>query len=58
MASIYFFTGIFFTLGFNAFLSQVADHFIAGMLSIVGGVISSVVVAWFKERWNRKRFEK
>ena len=50
MASIYFFTGIFFTLGFNAFLSQVADHFIAGMLSIVGGVISSVVVAWFKER--------
>ena len=43
MMSVYFFTGIFFTLGFNAFLSQVADDFVTGGLSIVGGVISSVV---------------
>ena len=28
MMSVYFFTGIFFTLGFNAFLSQVADDFV------------------------------
>lgn len=55
MISVYFFTGIFFTLGFNAFLSQVADDFVTGMLSIVGGVISSVVVAWCKDRWERKR---
>ena len=48
MMSVYFFTGIFFTLGFNAFLSQVADDFVTGVLSIVGGVISSVVVAWCK----------
>lgn len=55
MTSIYFFTGIFFTLGFNAFLSQVADNFIAGMLSIIGGVISSVVVAWFKRQWDQRQ---
>lgn len=55
MMSVYFFTGIFFTLGFNAFLSQVADDFVTGVLSIVGGVISSVVVAWCKNRWERKR---
>lgn len=38
-----FFTGIFFTLRFNALLSQVADDFETEILSIVGGVISSVV---------------
>ena len=53
MMSVYFFTGIFFTLGFNAFLSQVADDLVTGVLSIVGGVISSVVVAWCKRRWEQ-----
>ena len=53
MISVYFFTGIFFTLGFNAFFSQVADDFVTGVLSIVGGVISSVVVAWCKRRWEQ-----
>ena len=55
MMRVYFFNGIFFKLGFNAFLSQVADDFVTGVLSIVGGVISSVVVAWCKNRWERKR---
>ena len=55
MMSVYFFTGIFFTLGFNAFFSQVVDDFVTGVLSIVGGVISSVVVAWCKNRWEQKR---
>ena len=55
MASIYFFTGIFFTLSLNAFFSQLANDLVAGILSIVGGVISSVVVAWCKNRWERKR---
>ena len=58
MMSVYFFTGIFFTLGFNAFLAQVADDVVTGVLSIVGGVISSVVVAWCKNRWERKRSER
>mgnify|MGYP006948897190 FL=1 len=58
MMGVYFFTGIFFTLEFNAFLSQVADDFVTGVLSIVGGVISSVVVAWCKNRWERKRSER
>ena len=43
--SLYFFTGIFFTLSLNAFFTQLANDFVAGVLSIVGGVISSVVVA-------------
>ena len=45
MMSLYFFTGIFFTLSLNAFFTQLANDFVAGVLSIVGGVISSVVVA-------------
>ena len=55
MMSLYFFTGIFFTLSLNAFFTQLANDFVAGVLSIVGGVISSVVVAWCKNRWERKR---
>ena len=34
--SVYFFTGIFFTLGFNAFLSQVADDFVTGGIEYRG----------------------
>lgn len=52
MMSLYFFTGIFFTLSLNAFFTQLANDFVAGVLSIVGGVISSVVVAWCKRRWG------
>ena len=47
MMSVYFFTGIFFTLGFNAFLSQVADDFVTGVLSIVGGVMQHVALLLF-----------
>ena len=53
MMSLYFFTGIFFTLSLNAFFAQLANDFVAGVLSIVGGVISSVVVAWCKRRWEQ-----
>lgn len=53
MMSLYFFTGIFFTLSLNAFFTQLANDFVAGVLSIVGGVISSVVVAWCKRRWEQ-----
>ena len=55
--SIYFFTGTFFTLSLNAFISQLANDLVAGILSIAGGVISSVVVAWCKRRWDRHRRE-
>lgn len=55
MMSVYFFTGIFFTLSLNAFFSQLANDFVAGVLSVVGGVISSVVVAWCKYRWDKRR---
>jgi len=37
----------------NAFFTQLANDFVAGVLSIVGGVISSVVVAWCKRRWEQ-----
>ena len=36
MMSVYFFTGIFFTLSLNAFFSQLANDFVAGGLSVVG----------------------
>ncbi len=55
MMGAYFFIGIFFTLSLNAFFTQLADNLVAGILSVVGGVISSVVVAWCKYRWERKR---
>lgn len=57
MMSAYFFTGIFFTLSLNAFFSQVAHDLTAGILSIVGGVISSVVVAWCKRRWDQRQYK-
>ena len=56
--SSYFFTGILLTLSLNAFFSQLANDLVAGILSIVGGVISSVVVAWCKYRWSKHRREK
>ncbi|WP_099291490.1 hypothetical protein [Butyricimonas sp. Marseille-P3923] len=42
--------GMFSTLSLNSVLSQMADHFFAGVVSIVGGVISSIVVARLKRR--------
>ncbi len=55
MMGAYFFIGIFFTLSLNAFFTQLADNLVAGILSVVGGVISSVVVAWCRHRWNQHR---
>lgn len=49
----YFIIGMFSTLSFNAVLSQMADNLLAGVLSIIGGVISSLAVAWAKRRWER-----
>ena len=46
----YFLIGMFSTLSFNAVLSQMADNLLAGVFSIVGGVISSLAVAWVKRR--------
>ena len=50
--SSYFIIGMFSTLSFNAVLSQMADNLLAGVLSIIGGVISSLAVAWVKRRWR------
>ena len=49
----HFIIGMFSTLSFNAVLSQMADNLLAGVLSIIGGVISSLAVAWVKRRWER-----
>ncbi len=51
----YFMIGMFSTLSLNSVLSQMADHFFAGIVSIVGGVISSIVVARVKRRWRRRQ---
>ncbi|MBC5619954.1 MULTISPECIES: hypothetical protein [Butyricimonas] len=50
----YFVIGMFTTLSFNSVLSQVADHLFAGMVSIVGGIVSSIAVAWVKRRWKKR----
>ena len=50
----YFLIGMFSTLSFNAVLSQMADNVLEGVFSIVGGVISSLAVAWVKRRWERR----
>ena len=52
----YFLIGMFSTLSFNAVLSQMADNLLAGVFSIVGGVISSLAVAWVKRRWERRGY--
>lgn len=52
--STYFLTGMFFTLSFNTFLSQMADSLIAGTVSLLGGVLSSVIVAWLKHQWDKR----
>jgi len=51
----YFIIGMFSTLSLNSVFSQMADHLFAGMVSIVGGVVSSLAVAWLKRRWRQGR---
>ncbi|WP_158582462.1 hypothetical protein [Odoribacter sp. AF15-53] len=48
----YFLIGMFSTLSLNTFLSQMADSLIAGVVSLLGGVLSSIIVAWLKSRWR------
>ena len=48
----YFLLGMFSTLSLNTFLSQMADSLIAGVVSLLGGVLSSIIVAWLKSRWR------
>ena len=50
----YFIIGMFSTFSFNAVLSQMADNLLAGVFSIIGGVVSSLAVAWVKRRWEKR----
>ena len=50
----YLIIGMFSTLSFNAVLSQMADNLLAGVFSIIGGVVSSLAVAWVKRRWEKR----
>ena len=50
----YFIIGMFSTLCLNAVLSQMADNLLAGVFSIIGGVVSSLAVAWVKRRWEKR----
>jgi len=45
---------MFSTLSFNAVLSQMADNLLAGVFSIIGGVVSSLAAAWAKRRWEKR----
>ncbi|MCB6973958.1 MULTISPECIES: hypothetical protein [Butyricimonas] len=51
----YFVIGMFSTLSFNSVLSQMVDHLFAGVVSIAGGIVSSIAVAWVKRRWERRK---
>ncbi len=51
----YFMIGMFSTLSFNSVLSQMADHLFAGVISIAGGIVSSIAVAWVKRRWEERK---
>ncbi len=51
----YFMIGMFSTLSFNSVLSQMADHLFAGVVSIAGGIVSSIAVAWVKRRWEQRK---
>ena len=46
---------MFSTLSLNTFLTQVSDSLLAGSVSLLGGVLSSIIVAWLKNRWHMKR---
>lgn len=48
--SYYFMIGMFLILSLNTLLTQVADHLLAGVVSVVGGG-SALAVAWVKRRW-------
>lgn len=50
--NIYFLIGMFSTLSLNTFLTQVADSLVAGVVSLLGGVLSSIIVAWLRSRWR------
>ena len=51
----YFLIGMFSTLSLNTFLSQMADSLVAGVVSLLGGVLSSIIVAWLKSHWRTNR---
>ena len=53
--NIYFLIGMFSTLSLNTFLTQVSDSLLAGSVSLLGGVLSSIIVARLKNRWHMKR---
>ena len=53
--NIYFLIVMFSTLSLNTFLTQVSDSLLAGTVSLLGGVFSSIIVAWLKNRWHVKR---
>ena len=53
--NIYFLIGMFSSLSLNTFLTQVSDSLLAGTVSLLAGVLSSIIVAWLQKRWHEKR---
>lgn len=51
----YFLFGMCLTLGLNSWLTQIADHLVAALISILGGMASAIAVAWVKHRWERRK---
>lgn len=55
MNKAYFIWGLFSTLSLNTFFTQLVDSLLAASVSLLGGLLSSILVAWLKERWHDHR---
>ncbi|MEY8593435.1 hypothetical protein AALK14_18525 [Butyricimonas hominis] len=56
----HFVVGLFSTYCINVSFVRmgcvsITDAMLSHVVSIVGGVLSAVVVAWLRERWGRKK---
>ena len=53
--NFYFILGTISTYSFHAWLLQLTDQLVAGLISLAGGLLSSFFVAWLKNHWQRKK---
>ena len=54
MNAMYFFIGTLSTMSLNSLLSQLSDTLFTNLISLLGGVLSAMAVAWLRRRWERE----
>lgn len=58
MSRMYFFIGLFSTLGIGHSLMQWHHWFdllVTNLMSLAGGVVAAVVVAWLQHKWKAEQ---